>query len=190
MQFLSFNSETDVIVGGLLYASPNISDAVFSIPYFQDDLTWCIQKAGKSPWIINLLQCPTPTVCVVFIFGYGYVYSFLLYVLIQFDTKYKQRNNRDWHYAAILISLPSAIGLSQRFRPVSWNIRIFYGVILLANLLAVQVALVHWYKFLQIQTPMHQIASVEEIIANDYALMGSAAVKNAIDTDQKVKGAR
>lgn len=53
-----------------------------------------------------------------------------------------------------------------------------------------QVALVHWYKFLQIQTPMHQIASVEEIIANDYALMGSAAVKNAIDTDQKVKGAR
>lgn len=116
----------------------------------------------------------------------GYAYGILVYILIQFDTQYKERNIRDWHYTTLLVALPSVIGIGQRYRPISWNIRIFYGAILIAMVLAVQVAVVYWYTFLQIQAPMHQISTVDEIVANDFVLKGSMAVKNAIDFDKKV----
>lgn len=183
---MPFNSEVDIKIGGLLFESQNFSDAVSSIPYFQDDLIWCIQKAGKWPWLFNLLSSPVPFVCLLIILGYGYIYGTLVYILIQFDTKYEQRNHRDWHYTTLLVALPSVIGIGERFRPISWNIRIFYGAILIAMVLAVQVAVAYWYQFLQIQAPIHQIATIDEIIANDFVLKGSMAVKNAIDIDKKV----
>lgn len=158
-----------------------------SMPYFQDDLTWCIQKAGKWPWLTNLIIAPSPTVWFTIFFGYGYVYGTLLYIIIQFDTKYKQRNNRDWHYTTLLISYTSFAGIGQRFQPISWNIRLFYGVILIGMIFCVQVALSYWYKFLQIQAPMHQISTIGEIISNDFELKGSMPAKNAIDFDEKVR---
>lgn len=102
------------------------------MPYFQDDFTWCLQKAPKMLWLLSIMTALSPTVWVLVIFGYGYVSGFLLYLLIQFDEKYEQRNNRDWHYTTLLISLPSVIGTSQRFRPHSIKIRFIYAFFLIA----------------------------------------------------------
>lgn len=156
------------------------------MPYLQDDLTWCIQNAGKMPWIFNLVTTMSPAVWLIVFFAYGYVSGFLLYLLIQFDAKYKQRNNRDIHYTTILISLPSVIGVTQRFQPYSGKIRIIYAIVLVGLIIGVQIALVHFYKFLQIRFPRYQIATLDEIIAYQYVLMGSAHVQQLVWTEKKV----
>lgn len=157
------------------------------MPYDQDDFTWCVQKAPKLPWIFSLVTALSPTVWLLLIFGYGYGSGFLLYLMIQFDEKYEQRNNRDWHYMTWLVALPSVLGTSQRFRPHSVKIRFIYSFFLIAMIFLVQYAFVNLYTFIQIRFPKHQIKTVEEIVYNDLMLMGSEQVRRILEVDEKVK---
>lgn len=157
------------------------------MPYYQDDFTWCVQEAQKLPWIFSIVTALSPTVWLLLIFGYGYGAGFLLYLMIQFDEKYEQRNNRDWHYTTWLVSLPSVLGTSQRFRPHSVKIRFIYAFFLLAMIIFVQYAFVNLYKFIQVRFPKHQIKTIEEIVYNDFTLMGSEQVRRILEIDQKVK---
>lgn len=157
------------------------------MPYFQDDFTWCVQGAKKRPWLFSPMTAMTTTVWLVIIFGYGYITGYVLFLLIQFDSKYKQRNSRDWHYTTWLVSLPSFIGLGQTFRPVAWKVRLFYGLLLLTLLICSQTVTSYLMKFTQIRFLMHQIASIQEIVDNDFVLLGSAQVQNLIKMDNQVR---
>lgn len=160
------------------------------MPYFQDDFTWCLQKAPKMLWLLSIMTALSPTVWVLVIFGYGYVSGFLLYLLIQFDEKYEQRNNRDWHYTTLLISLPSVIGTSQRFRPHSIKIRFIYAFFLIAMIFCVQYATVNMYKFVQIRFSKHQISTLDEMRSYGMTLIGSEPVRRILQIDPKASNLR
>lgn len=156
------------------------------MPYIQDDLTWCIQKARKLPWLFNPFVILSPAVWIITVFGYGYGCGTLLYLLIQFDAKYKKRNQRDWHYTVFMVALPSVIGVGQRFYPQSWKIRIFYACMLVTLIIGVQMCLGYFLTFLRIQSPMYQVNTVKELISYQYTLMGSAQVQQLAWTAEKV----
>lgn len=174
------------MLGGLFLDDYNASESIISIPYIQDDFTWCVQGAKLRPWILSPMTAMTPAVWLLLIFGYGYVVSFILFILIQFDKKYSKRNDVDWHYTLFLIILPSVIGMGQTFRPIAWKIRIFYGLTLLLLVLYSQTMVGYLLKFTQIRFSMHQVATVQEITAAKYQLMGSKLVGSLIKFDDKV----
>lgn len=178
----------DIRVGGLFTDhQSNKSNRIISLPYYQDDFTWCVQKAPKLPWIFSLMNALTPTVWLLLIFGYGYGAGFLLYLMIQFDKQYEQRNNRDWHYMTWLVSLPAVLGTSQRFCPQSAIIRFIYAFFLIAMIIFVQYAFVNLYTFIQVRFPKHQIKTIEEIVYNELILMGPEQIRTMLQVDQKVK---
>lgn len=86
----------------------------------------------------------------------------------------------------LLITTPAVLGISQRFRPHCSRIRLFYGSMLISLAIATQVAFVYLYQFLQIGFLQHQVATVDELVADGFALMGSAQVQRLIRDDQKV----
>lgn len=98
-------------IGGIY---PNSVGLKSSIPYTSDEFTWCVQKAKLIPKYLRICSIAPPEVWCGFIFVYGYGSGFILYLLIQFDKNYAERNNRCWHYTTWLIALPAAIGFSQR----------------------------------------------------------------------------
>lgn len=181
-------SGADILIGGL-YTDLDInrSDIIVSFPYFQDDFTWCIQKAALLPWFLSIMTMLSPTVWFLFIFGYAYLTGFILFLFIQFDLSYKQRNNRDWHYFTWLVSVPSIIGFGQRFHPRAWRLRLFYAWTLISMIFCVQLCTVYLYKYLQVRFPKHQITTIEEIKSNGFILMGEARVQRLITADDKVR---
>lgn len=106
--------------------------------------------------------------------------------MIQFDQKYAQRNNRDWHYTTLLISLPSVIGFGQRFHPISNQLRLFYGFMLLSMLIFMQIVFVFFLQYLKIQISRFQVATIEEIVEYEYDLMGSYEVMSFVKHNKKV----
>lgn len=181
-------SGADILIGGLFtdYLG-NQSDVMVSFPYFQDDFIWCIQKAALLPWIVSVMTIMSPACWFIFVFGYAYLAGFVLFLLIQFDLDYKQRNNRDWHYLTWLVSLPSVTGFGQRFHPRGWKLRLFYAWMLIAMVFTIQICTCYLYKFLQVRVPRYQVTTIQEINSYGYILMGEARVRHLIMADDQVK---
>lgn len=174
------------MIGGYF---PNITspdDFTITRPYFQDDLTWCIQKSKNVSWFISLFLAAAPECWVLMIFGVGYFSMLVIYIMIQFDLKYNHRNSRDIHYLTLSVVLTALIGTNQRFHPKWFPLRLFYGYLLLVMVFAWQTFfLLGWPHF---KNPGHyaQITTVNEIIADGYRLAGSIEVHSMILHDQKV----
>lgn len=175
------------MVGGLFVDFKNTSDLIRSIPYYQDDFTWCIHKAEFFPTILNFFAIAPLGIWLSLFFGFGYGWGLILFIMIQFDRKYDQRNNRDWHYTTLLITLPAVIGLGQRFHPISNQVRLFYGLMLLSMVVFMQICFVFVLHYLKIRVPRHQVATVEELVKYEYDLMGSYDVMSFIKHNEKVK---
>lgn len=180
------SSDTDIIIGGLYPVYNNSKRFIVSTPYMQDELTWCVRKADKMSWLSTFMTGTSASVWITLVFGYGYGSGFVLYLMLQFDKGYRQRNNRDWHYTTILIALPTFIGISQRFHPKAWTARIFYGCMLLGMFAFTQIGTTYLFKFFQVRFPKHQIATIDELASNDYTLMGSSRVRNLIRLNEQV----
>lgn len=158
-----------------------------SVPYINDDMTWCIQSAKFYPKWVTMLLCFKPEVWLFIIFVYGYGNGIILYFLIQFDKNYVQRNIRDFHYMTWLISLPMTIGLCPGFRPMSGKVRAFYAFMLMIDLILFQIAFFTTFNFLKLRVPFHQVSTIDELIEDDYYLMGSKEVLDVVRSTEKVK---
>lgn len=156
------------------------------MPYYQDDLTWCVQRAGHFSMIISALFAATPECWLLLIFGIGYTSSFLVYIMIQFDLEYKHRNKRDWHYISILVILPAIIGVNQRFQPKFMPLRMFYGLIILIYVFSWQAIFLLGYRYLKEPIPRTQVSTITEIIYNNYRLSGSSETLSLISFDDRV----
>lgn len=159
----------------------------FSKPYYQDELIWCIQRAKYYPWVINILWAATPECWILLIFGVGYISGFVIYIMIQFDVKYKNRNQRDWHYTTWLVALPAVIAVNQRFRPTYWPLRMFYWLLLITMVVLWQIILFHCVRFIKIPILRPQISSINEIIEDEFRLVGSNEVLQLISSDDRVR---
>lgn len=152
----------------------------------QDDLTWCIRKASPKSWIENFMTAISPTTWLLLVFGCVYLCGFVLYLMLQFDQNYEQRNNRDLHYTILLVAFPMLTGLNQRFQPKSWSLRIFYGCMVLTMFAFAMIAETFTFKFIKLQFPTYQMATVEELASNGMILMGSEHVRDLVRTNQMV----
>lgn len=66
--------KTELLVGGLFPNSEQSSDFITPRGYFEDDLTWCVQKEPNNILLItNIFFAATPIVWITVIFGIGYV---------------------------------------------------------------------------------------------------------------------
>lgn len=147
---------------------------------------WCVQQTGYFSHILKWSLIFTPSVWFILIFGIGYVSGFVIYLLIQFDLKYKHRNQRDWHYTHWLITLPAVIGVNQRFHPKSTPLRMFYLLLVVSMMFAWQILFFSIMWFTQMPIKKLQISTVSEIIDNEYRLTGSSDVLNLILHDERV----
>lgn len=120
-------NKVDILAGGLLPYSN--ADLITSIPYYDNDLTWCVQKSGVLPMIFQFFLVLDKEVWFLLMFGYGVGSVLVLFVMIPFDMKYKRRNQTDIHYLSS-IPLRTFFGWNSRFKPISCSIRLFYGMML------------------------------------------------------------
>lgn len=158
----------------------------FSTYYYQDDLTWCIQRAKFFSFLLNAFLMADPECWLLIIFAVGYGLGSLLYIGIQFDLKYEQRNQRDWHYTTLLIMLPTVIGINQRYNPGFFSLKIIYFVVVMACVVHFQIFFFQGNRFLKIPVRHSQKSTVTEIIAKDFRLSGSNEVLSMIKFDERV----
>lgn len=183
---VNYSHKIDILAGGLFPNSKPFGHFISSRIYYQDDLIWCVQKANNFPIFLGVFLAATPTVWVILIFGIGYVSGLLLYMLIQFDLKYKHHNQRDWHYTTLLIALPAVIGLSPRYHPTYGPLRIFYAFLLLMNIFVWQIIIFFGVRFTKWPAQRHQISTIAEIIDGEFRLAGSTQVLALISYDERV----
>lgn len=169
---------------GLLVNSVN--EVVISRAYYQDRLSWCIHKAKNYPQLFNFFLIATPECWIIFIFGVGYGFGLLVFILVQFDLKYKQGNLRDWHYTTFLVALPTVIGLNQRFLPTSTSLRYLYAYVAICCVLVLPVIFKQLLEQLKIPMQRYQISTIEEMCDYDFRLAGSAEVKALLPHDNRV----
>lgn len=145
-----------------------------STPYYQDDFTWCIQRAKLLPLDLNVLQ-----ICSIFVWFiivlHVVVQSIVLNISLQIDRKYDKRNHRDLIYTFLFISMPAVIGVSQRFNPKSCLLRIYYGLNLLCGVIIIAYIITYGYAFLKKSIWSYQVHTIAEIVHNDFRLAGTEA---------------
>lgn len=175
-----------MLVGGLFPHSTFPDTLAISQPYYQDNLIWCIQRAKNVSWMWNIFLAATPECWLTLIFGVGYISGAVIYIMIQFDSKYKRRNQRDWHYTTWLIALPAVIAINQRFQPTYGPLRVFYVLLLLTMFILWQIILFFGVRFIKFPVQRHQISTIHEIIDDDFRLAGSDTVFQLISHDERV----
>lgn len=185
------HSSFDVVIGGLSNAFGGdllgYSDLKFSSPYFQDNFIWCVKDSGSYPiQLFYYFLLASPECWIIIIFGFGYGSGFILYMFIQYDTNYKYRNFRDWHYTTWLISLPVTISMGPRFKPIYGPLRIFYGFMLISGMLISTFVLTYTIRTLGSPYRNYQIKTQEEIVLKKYRLFGSRECLEVIKFDSKV----
>lgn len=172
-------------MGGLIPDSISQKSFDISRPYLQDDLTWCVQKSKNHPLILNVFWVATPECYILIIFGVGYPIGLIYYIMIQFDMKYRNRNQRDWHYSMIVIALPAITGMNQRFQPQHMVLRFFYAFILFMSFVYWQIFFFFLIRFMQ-PVSQWQISTVAEMVENGFRLSGSYEVLSLITFDERV----
>lgn len=187
LTWICISSGSDIMAGGLFPKLTPRDPLTASKPYYQDDYTWCIQQAKYFSHIYNFLLAATPECWIIYIFVFGYGTGFVLYLLLQFDLEYKQRNVRDWHYTTWLIALPIGIASNLRFQPKYWPLRLFYAYAMVCGVVVWTIGFT--YVLEKVKTPVqrHQISTIDEIVYNDFRLTGSAEVKELLSHDNRVR---
>lgn len=149
-------------------------------------MTWCIQRAKFFSFLLNIFLIADPEVWLTIIFVVGYGLGFVLYVVIQFDLKYEQRNQRDSHYITLIIMLPTVIGTNQRYQPGFFSLKIVYFVIVMACVVHFLIFFYEAARSLEVPVQRLQKSTVAEIIAKDFRLAGSKDVLSMIKFDERV----
>lgn len=180
-------SEIDILVGGMLPNTTFLSVFSMSKSYIHDDLMWCLPKSKNYPMIINVFLSVAPECWFILVFGIGYLAGLIIYIMVQFDLEYKNRNKIDFHYAIFLIILPGIVGISQRFKPKFIPLRMFYGFILIIMLFVWQVIFFKGIRFIKIPVQRPQISTTDELTENQFDLTGSNEVLDLITFDGRVR---
>lgn len=178
LQFESHSNSTilitfrnvDLVVGAQSRHRAQSKNLIDSQVYFQDDVTWCVQKAkGRPKWTQILLVADWKIfLC---IFGAVFPTIWVLYVLSGFE-----RRPLDVWTAAF--SIIRSIGLSSStFYPERNSMRFTYFLLLILCFFVSSV----WcsFMFIIITSPFneHQISNSEEIVNANFRLVAEEETK-------------
>lgn len=181
---ISFFRQIDVLFGGIPTHTQDSKHFNSSIAYYDDDNTWCVQRAKITPPFISFMHVADPAVWLLVV-GLGYVNGLILYFFVKFDTK-NENQKLNLHLTIYLISLPSWIGISQRFNPKYWPLRFYYFFTLLFGSVPFGIVLCYFGTFLRFRIRKQQIQTVTELFEMDFKLFGTDEVLKSIQQQQTV----
>lgn len=148
-------------------------------------MTWCVPKAKFYSLLLNgVYGTSLPIWCTGF--ATFYFIGFIVYIYIQFDLEYEQRNQHDFNYVMLSIILPTVFGSNNRFHPKLSSIRIYYVFTLLITFILWQVVFLLGIEFMKTPIQQPQISSVNDIVSKNFRLSGSTEVFGLIASDERV----
>lgn len=150
-----------VIAGGNQLSAEILSDVTSSMVYIQDDITWCVKKAGLTSTYFDLYAIGTWYSYVVFATA-AYLYGIMLYFLSASDPELKQRKANLMYYW-IVVTSPMLLGMNQRFQPSGWRIRCTYIVTLFGFFAAMTIWTQSLYQYLSVTHYDHQVSTYSEM---------------------------
>lgn len=156
----------DMLIGGMPQFKSGSEYYNSSLSYLSDDYTWCVQRAKFLPIWKSFFRIATTEVWLLLV-GLGFVNGLVLYFFVQFDTK-PEHHKLDLHYTIYLISLPAWIGVSQRFRPNYWPLRIYYMITLVFGMFCFARALFSLLQHGTQKIRADQIHTVAELVEMNF----------------------
>lgn len=181
----------DIAVGGIASHLSSLSrkSVAITIPYYQDELIWCMQRAHKIPIFINFFFMIPVDMWIFFVLISGLLCSTLIYLLVQFDKNY-QGHRIDFFYTLLLIVIPSYSASSSHFHPTNIRLRVLYWMLLTCPMFFQSMIGAYLYQFMKFQFYYHQIASIGEISKEEFRFMGSIEVLDSIKHNTMVSNIR
>lgn len=157
-----------------------------SIPYIQDDVTWCVSAAKALPVFLNIYRNCDYIIWCLFIISI-IVDGYILYMLSRNDDESKHKN-QNIYFMVLLVAIPAVvgIGMNSKFIPKKFTFRTFYGCLLFCGV----VGMIFWcsvsltralYIYREIQ-----VDRVDQLIERNYELASSPATFSKIFMQQKV----
>lgn len=160
----------DIIAGGF-WAFYEDDDFAPTIPYQNDDITWCVAKAKLRPLYLVVMKLYTTEIWILS-FCTGYSIALIFFLMVPFG---KNEKKIDFNYSAYLVIFPLLANLPTIFQPKTWSCRIFFVAVSFCGLVFFA------YSFAQLQYTImnafkyryEQISSFEDLRNGDFVLMGS-----------------
>ncbi|CAO1422337.1 unnamed protein product [Diamesa serratosioi] len=152
--------KSDIMVGGLYENPVSRKYLSASIPYHQDDLTWCVAKAGFAPTWLNVFVIFSEKTWFAII-GALVITSLVLWVLVRKENVY--RENFMWSFMVALSISTSQYG---HYWPKKFYIKLFLATLIFYGL-HINTAY-HSYLISVLTRPRYdqQISTVENAIKN------------------------
>lgn len=167
------------MIGGMDEDATTRKHLSSSIPYYQDDQTWCVSVAKPEELWKNILTL-FPILIWLVIISIIEIIAIILYIIIQFDNKYEN------YYWSLLASLSLTLGLSTIYHPNNSHVRfmffffLFYGLIFSSAF--------HSFLVNVLSHPRQkiQIDSVEKAIVSQFKFNGGSITLSHYDGDDEV----
>lgn len=173
-------SEVDLFIGALDETPVTKNHLIASRPYYYDHLTWCIQKAQPIPkWrnIFYLFTDWTVLASLIFVLILLVAVAYILMIV-----EHKKKNL----FEILQIILCCALGLSASYQPQSNPFRILYGFGIFAGIifatLVSSVLMIIATKTIY----RKQIVTTQEILEQDFSLVGDRFALDKIIQQNKV----
>lgn len=150
----------------------NLPKFEISLPYIQDEMTWCVSQAKPVAQWKSIFYIAENDVYIVAFFELviGLYVVFLLYTF--------EKKPRDIFYCLLLIQ-QTLIAFPAQFRARNCMFRFFYGLILLTSFWFTQIFCAYYVVFTSHTTFEKQIATLNEISISEFHLAG-----DRLTTDQ------
>lgn len=127
--FFELYRNIDIIAGGQIIHLNLKNKTVFSesIPYYYDDITWCVQLAKSRETYLNILYLLDSPMWILHFF-FDILMGTIFFYLLRFDNVLKCYS---WN---IILFMTIAMGQSVTLKPKNWIVRIFYFLMALYGL--------------------------------------------------------
>ncbi|CAG9806298.1 unnamed protein product [Chironomus riparius] len=110
----------DLMIGGLFENQISRNLLSSSIPYYQDDITWCVSKAGLQPKWLNVFIIFNYKTWIALILTL-FITSAVLFIFVRIEGNY--RENYAW---AFLIMFSVSTGQYAHYQPIRFGLKIFF----------------------------------------------------------------
>lgn len=156
---------TDMMIGGLGETELTRKKLSSSIPYYTDDLTWCIAKAGLAPTWLNVFKIFDVSTWIVV----AVMLLLTTIILHRFKKSDKNNENLGWSF---LITLSMTISTPGHYKPNKFFIKIFFMTLAIYGMNFG--AAYHSILISVLTSPRYdkQISSLDEIINNNFKISG------------------
>lgn len=153
-----------------------------SIPFMNDDLTYCVATSKVYPPYISMIHILTPQLWIV-LYSFGYINGSILFVAQKFS---KDEKKLDYHSCVLLFSHRLVVNSSTNLKPKSVWFRIYFFSVLLFGffLFAYILSFLHF----RVSHPYRpeQLSEKKILFENKFSFASSADILERIKLDGNV----